>query len=209
MATGVAVIDNQHRYLIEIRQQANEKLLHDTDDDALLSRIGKELLGYAITHFENEEALMRDYGYEAARPEEALAYIAQHRDFSRRVVAVRDQLREGEKVSREELLRFLNHWLGNHVLGIDQALGKYLMQNSGLKQEGQFEALGKDRPNPLERHFTSFGFPVPQGYEANLFTEAAPSFGLATGTGVGFIFRATDTLHGRTTDGTCQAGFPA
>jgi hemerythrin len=125
MATGIATIDRQHRFLIDTLKQANEKLLQD-GNDALLAETAKVLLSYALTHFETEEALMQRYGYEAACPEDAHAHVAQHRDFSRRVVALRDQLREGREVSRIEVLTFLNHWLRNHVLGIDQRLGAFL-----------------------------------------------------------------------------------
>lgn len=127
MATGITAIDKQHHYLVDTLQEANDRLLAD-DGELVMSRIVKELLGYAIMHFETEEALMQRYDYETDHPEEAQAHIAQHRDFSRQVVAVRDQLREGQTVSRIEILRFLNHWLRDHVLGVDQALGKFLRE---------------------------------------------------------------------------------
>jgi hemerythrin-like metal-binding protein len=130
MATGIAAIDKQHHYLVDTLQVANEKLLAD-DSDMLLSQVVKDLLGYAIMHFETEESLMQRYGYAEACPDEARVHIAQHREFSRQVVAVSDQLREGQSVSRIEVLRFLNHWLRDHVLGIDQLLGAFLQQKMG------------------------------------------------------------------------------
>jgi len=123
--TGVALIDQQHRYLIDTLRNANLRLLQD-HEGALLAEIAHELLGYAIMHFETEEECMMRYGYGTARPEIAAAHIAQHRDFSRRVVAICDQLRERQQVSRIEVLRFLNGWLRNHVLGIDQRLGDFV-----------------------------------------------------------------------------------
>lgn len=131
MATGIDAIDKQHQYLVETLQQMNEKLLDD-DSDLLLNRVVRDLLGYALMHFEAEEALMLRYDYPTAYPEEAKAHIAQHREFSRQVVSVRDKLREGEKVSRIEIQGFLNHWLREHVLGIDQSLGKFLSQKMRL-----------------------------------------------------------------------------
>jgi hemerythrin len=91
-------------------------------------QISKDLLGYAITHFDTEETLMRRYGYEDLFPEEARKHIQQHREFSRQVVSVCDHLREGREVSSVEVLKFLNHWLRDHVLGIDQMLGDFLRQ---------------------------------------------------------------------------------
>lgn len=127
MATGIESIDKQHRYLVDTLQEANEKLLRDNDSE-LLNQIARDLLSYAITHFETEEKLMQRYGYEAACPQEARDHIAQHRAFSKQVVAVCDQLREGQEISHLEVLKFLNHWLRDHVLGIDQLLGKFLHQ---------------------------------------------------------------------------------
>lgn len=125
MATGIEAIDKQHRYLVDTLHEANTKLL-DENNSAHLKQIAKDLLGYAIMHFETEEALMQRYDYAAANPQQARDHINQHRDFSSQVVAVRDQLREGQEVSRNEVLRFLNHWLRDHVLGTDQQLAKFL-----------------------------------------------------------------------------------
>jgi hemerythrin len=127
MATGIDTIDRQHRFLIDTLQQANEKLLNE-DGTTQLNKIAKDLLSYAITHFETEEKLMQQYDYAAAHPEEARNHIEQHRDFSRQVVDVCDQLHKGQEISRIELLTFLNHWLHDHVLGVDQLLGEFLRQ---------------------------------------------------------------------------------
>lgn len=127
MTIGIATVDKQHHYLVDTLQNANERLLKD-HDGALLSQVAKDLLSYAIMHFETEEELMQRYGYEAARPEEAHTHIEQHREFSRRVVAISDQVREGREVSRVEVLEFLNNWLRDHVLGVDQLMGDFLRQ---------------------------------------------------------------------------------
>lgn len=127
MATGIGPIDKQHRYLVDTLMLANEKLLGD-HDDYLLEIIIKDLLGYAITHFETEEGLMQRYGYAEAYPDEARSHIAQHRDFSRQVVAISDQLHEGRQVSDIEVLTFLNEWLRDHVLGIDRLFSAFLVQ---------------------------------------------------------------------------------
>lgn len=127
METGIELIDQQHRYLVDTLRNANMRLLQD-HEGALLEEVARDLLGYAIMHFETEEECMKRYGYGIAKPEIAAAHIGQHRDFSRRVVAICDQLRERQQVSRIEVLRFLNEWLRNHVLGIDQRLGHFLRE---------------------------------------------------------------------------------
>jgi hemerythrin-like metal-binding protein len=134
MATGIPAIDKQHRYLVDTLAAAN-KTLFANNDDTLLNQVVNDLLGYAITHFETEEALMQRYSYATTCPEEAATHIAQHRYFSRQVVAILDQLREGQKVSRTEVLSFVNHWLRDHVLGTDQKLGRYLRKKMAHKAQ--------------------------------------------------------------------------
>lgn len=125
MATGIPAIDKQHRFLVDTLQDANKKLLNEKNSE-LLRQVAKDLLGYAITHFETEEALMQQHGYATTHPQEARNHVAQHRSFSSQVVSVSNQLRERQDVSRIEVLRFLNHWLNDHVLGTDQHFAKFL-----------------------------------------------------------------------------------
>jgi hemerythrin-like metal-binding protein len=135
MATGIDAIDKQHRYLVDTLREANIKLLEE-DNYALLKQIAKDLLAYAIMHFETEEALMQRHDYASACPQQAREHITQHRHFSTYVVALRDQLREGQEVSRVEVLRFLNHWLREHVLGIDRQLANFLNSKLNNPQNG-------------------------------------------------------------------------
>jgi hemerythrin-like metal-binding protein len=129
MMTGVSPIDIQHRFLVDTLRTANNRLLND-HDGPLLGEIAKDLLTYAIMHFETEENLMRRYGYAEAFPELAKTHVAQHREFSHQVVAVCDNLREGRPISRMDVLKYLNEWLRHHVLGIDQKLGAFVREAS-------------------------------------------------------------------------------
>jgi hemerythrin-like metal-binding protein len=135
MSIGIDPIDKQHRYLVDTLWLANDKLARG-DDDVLLAKIIEEMLGYAIMHFETEEELMQRYDYEAAHPENARDHVSQHREFSHRMVTFNDQLHEGQHVSRMEVLTFLNDWLQNHLLGVDQLFGEFLVQ--------AMEASGRD-----------------------------------------------------------------
>lgn len=124
-ATGVPEIDVQHHILVNTLNDANAQLAGEVDID-LAEQITEDLLSYALYHFETEEELMQEYGYPAAHAGDAEAHLRQHRDFSRKVVALRDSLRAGIPVSREELIGFLNQWLVNHILNTDQRLGAFI-----------------------------------------------------------------------------------
>jgi hemerythrin-like metal-binding protein len=122
MLTGVAEIDAQHRILVDTLVEASTKLT-DKASDPLFEQITRDLLAYAIYHFDTEEQLMRQHGYE---PEEAALHVGEHRGFSEQVVALRDRAHTGEPGARDALLAFLRNWLINHIMTSDQQLGRFI-----------------------------------------------------------------------------------
>jgi hemerythrin-like metal-binding protein len=125
MRTGVAEIDEQHRILVDTLIEAKAKLTGGIADP-LFDQITRDLLAYAIYHFDTEEGLMRLHGYATAAPEEAAAHLHQHRHFSEKVVDMRSTARAGKPGSREALVEFLQNWLVNHILTTDKRLGQFL-----------------------------------------------------------------------------------
>lgn len=123
--TGIREIDEQHRILVNTLNEANEKLAGDVSLD-FVEQITQDLLSYALYHFETEEELMHEYGYADESTEDADTHLQQHRSFSGQVVKVRDNLRAGIPISREELITFLNNWLVNHILNTDKKLGAFI-----------------------------------------------------------------------------------
>jgi hemerythrin-like metal-binding protein len=122
MLTGVAEIDAQHRILVDTLIEASVKLTGDTSD-TLFEQITRDLLAYAIYHFDTEEQLMREFSYPA---EQAARHISEHRGFSEQVVGLRSRARSDESGTRDALLAFLNSWLINHILTSDQQLGNFI-----------------------------------------------------------------------------------
>jgi hemerythrin len=88
LMTGVPDIDEQHRILVHSLTEARAKLADETSPD-VLEAITQDLLAYALYHFETEEALMHETGYTAAAGADARQHLAEHRDFSAQVVAMR------------------------------------------------------------------------------------------------------------------------
>lgn len=125
-ATGVAEIDEQHMILVHTLNEASIRLAAEGGADQL-ERITQDLLAYALYHFETEETLMREFGYEEDAAGDAARHLEQHRSFSSRVVAVRDSLKAGNPIAPAELLAFLNEWLVNHILNTDKRLGAFIV----------------------------------------------------------------------------------
>jgi hemerythrin-like metal-binding protein len=125
MLTGVAEIDQQHRILVDTLIEARTKLTDDASKP-LFEQITRDLLAYAIYHFNTEEQLMQRHGYAAAAPEQAAEHLAAHRHFSERVVELRAAARLGEAGSKGALLSFLEDWLVDHIMTVDKQLGQFL-----------------------------------------------------------------------------------
>lgn len=125
-ATGVAIIDDQHRVLINMLNDAAVKLT-DQSTPAEIGRLVQGLISYADYHFKTEERLISEQGYASDRPLDADAHLEQHRRFVEQVVAVRDRLEQGERITRQELVSFLSAWLSNHILHTDKTLGAFIL----------------------------------------------------------------------------------
>ena len=124
-ATGVAIIDDQHRILIKMLNQASVEL---TDYSPLsdLERIVQGLLSYAGYHFQTEEKLMAEYGYAAGSSANAAEHIRQHREFAAKVVAVKAQVQSGQRIPKADLESFLTTWLTDHILNTDRKFGAFI-----------------------------------------------------------------------------------
>jgi len=132
LVTGIGKIDEQHQILVNLFNEANIKLT--TNNNArFMEEITRNLLSYALYHFETEEGLMQKYGY----IEDSDAHIRQHRSFSAKVVAVRNDIKTGIPISREDLLSFLNSWLINHILNTDKQFAAFLLASEKYRSDKQ------------------------------------------------------------------------
>lgn len=123
--TGVTEIDDQHKILIKTLNDAQHKLANGFSVD-LLNQITKELLNYALYHFETEEELMLESNYNENKLDEYEKHIKQHRDFSAKVVSIRESIQIGHPINQTELIDFLKNWLVNHINNIDKKFTVYL-----------------------------------------------------------------------------------
>lgn len=124
--TGTDEMDQQHMILIHTLNEAGGELARNAGSSQLLERITKDLLAYALYHFDTEEELMRQYTYAENNGEWQTRHLAEHRSFSAKVVAVRESLQAGASVSADDVLQFLKSWLINHILNTDAHLGRFV-----------------------------------------------------------------------------------
>ncbi len=126
LLTGVTKIDEQHHMLVNMLNEASQRLSVEYRPDQLADLI-HNLMSYALYHFETEEELMLKSHYD---PQHQALHIEEHRTFSAKVASLQQSLAHGQSVSPEELLSFLNDWLRNHILNTDKQLGEFLTETS-------------------------------------------------------------------------------
>jgi hemerythrin-like metal-binding protein len=76
---------------------------------------------YTQTHFANEERLMQLHRYPGYE-----AHKAEHENLTRQVKHLQEEARAGKPVISMEVMRFLQHWLTDHILGVDKQYSAHL-----------------------------------------------------------------------------------
>jgi hemerythrin-like metal-binding protein len=125
LLTGIEAIDEQHKMLVDMLNEANLRM-RSMVERAVVESIVRDLMSYALYHFETEEELMVEHGFAQESSEDAATHAREHREFSQTVASVQQDLVAGKLITREALLGFLNNWLVNHILNTDMRLASFL-----------------------------------------------------------------------------------
>ncbi|WP_029911824.1 bacteriohemerythrin [Pelobacter seleniigenes] len=124
-ATGILVLDNEHRRLI---REINRLYLalRDKQGDEILDDVLLMLETYTREHFQHEEALMAEYHYPG---------LAEHQQLHAKLISAVQELKQRATQEKEgmaqELFHFLRTWLLEHILGVDKRYGPYLESRGG------------------------------------------------------------------------------
>ncbi|MFA7280642.1 MAG: bacteriohemerythrin [Sterolibacterium sp.] len=123
---GIATIDDQHKKLLDLLNQLNsfdhDQGGHGAQPNRLVKMLDS-LSEYAAHHFVQEEALMRDH---LPASDKTTDHIVAHRSYWTIIVALKNRLLKGDAKVNAELVDYLNRWWINHILNIDQDLGREL-----------------------------------------------------------------------------------
>lgn len=136
----VEEIDNEHRRLFQMINEA-VALVDSTDDvQAIASNLIKNLKDYAATHFAHEEAYMERMN----DPELELQKKA-HAAFTAKINAFEldTSTPEALRASLKGLLEYLVRWLYRHILSSDMMIGK--IPSTSEQTEDQFAFTDKYR----------------------------------------------------------------
>jgi len=106
-ATGINVIDGQHKRIIHyINQLGDAQNLNESD---LIDEVLLNLIDYTLSHFAFEESLMEDVDYDASA-----IHIKTHDAFREKIDTYKKRHEAGEDIANE-LYKLLNIWLVNHI----------------------------------------------------------------------------------------------
>lgn len=113
MNTGIDVIDNQHKRIVDYINDLEQAI--QQQDHAAVGRVLDELVDYTLSHFAFEESLQEEAGYKFAKPHKAI-----HDTFAKRIAKYQERHKGGEDVSKQ-LFDMLVTWLVHHIKRDDMA----------------------------------------------------------------------------------------
>lgn len=120
--TGIELIDNEHRKLFAIANEAYDLLTNQfvADKYDYIADILEQLRDYTKTHFAHEEAYMEKIQYKRMFTQKI-----QHTDFIKRLDSIDlKEIDANQQTALLELLDFLAKWLLSHIKGNDVLIGK-------------------------------------------------------------------------------------
>ena len=130
---GIKEIDNEHRRLFHMINEAIDLSKENMDVSAITKNLLPGLKDYAATHFAHEEAYM-----ERIHDPELPIQKKEHEDFTKTVnsFSLDTSSPEATKKSFDELLTYLVRWLYRHILSSDIMIGK--MSSISVNEEDPF-----------------------------------------------------------------------
>lgn len=114
LATGIPLIDQQHKMLVAYINDLHRAMRQDRTDKVLLE-ILDALYDYTESHFSTEEQFFTHSAYADCQ-----AHIDIHRKFTAKIAEFRNAVAGGTARVSMKLLDFLKDWLIHHIQGTDQ-----------------------------------------------------------------------------------------
>ncbi len=117
--TTVAICDDQHKELFD-----RVNALNDAVSKGVRDEIGgslDHLISYVVEHFETEERLMEERGYEGLD-----AHRGEHKKLVDTCTDLQKKFHAGNADIEDETMVFIKDWLDQHIPVIDKSYGPTL-----------------------------------------------------------------------------------
>ncbi len=116
---GIKEIDDQHKALVNMITKLQISAAKGNEDD-VMRKVIIEIVDYTKFHFAEEEKLMNRIGF----PERGY-HMTLHKDLILQVIGILKKLKLGKTLSVNDLIKFLEGWLINHIIKEDLKTGTY------------------------------------------------------------------------------------
>lgn len=120
LATGIAMIDDQHKSLCSLINGLHSAMVN-RESDTVLQKLIRSLKEYTILHFNTEEQYFEHSPYPDVDKHKAL-----HRKFEQKIQDFENDFNSGAATVSMDLLNFLKDWLIHHIEGTDHGYVKYV-----------------------------------------------------------------------------------
>ena len=139
---GISVIDGQHRRIVDYINALYD--LHGHDDSIVIKAVIRDLIDYTYSHFEFEEALMEEAGYESLA-----VHKKTHIAFRDRVDHLQKRFENGENIAAD-LTELLKTWLLGHIVADDTSYAPLVKEKMPCIEQG---GTGSWLRSALQRFF--------------------------------------------------------
>jgi hemerythrin len=120
LSVKVGKMDEQHKVLVSLINELHEAMKAGIGKEATGKTL-KRLIEYTKTHFADEEALMRQHGYQGLDVQKA-----EHAKLTQQVLDFNKDYTAGKITLTMEVMSFLKRWLNEHIANTDKKYGPYL-----------------------------------------------------------------------------------
>ena len=135
--TGLVDIDHQHQELVNLINAFSTSLSDDKVRYEDLETLINDLADYANYHFTEEEQLMVKSGLDSRHIKQ---HMLAHKNFLAEVVNIKSGISPENSEMARYLQEFLVHWLGYHILGMDQNMSRQLaLIKSGVEIDKAYD----------------------------------------------------------------------
>jgi hemerythrin len=118
---GIPAIDEQHKKLVELANEAQAQVEAGADRGATEKAL-RALCDYTVEHFASEETYMDPEGYP-----DYDGHLMQHMECTTQALDFLETYSEGKTVAVAEFLSFVATWVRDHILQTDKRFGEYYL----------------------------------------------------------------------------------
>ena len=116
----VRAIDEEHKQLFKMINDLHEAM-KSGQGSMVVVKVLDRLIQYTRIHFANEEDAMAQAEYPAF-----ITHVAAHRDLTQKVEELSLKVKGGTAGVSVEVMDFLQRWLTDHILHMDQKYAPFL-----------------------------------------------------------------------------------